>query len=198
MSKTMIGLDPLAWLSPDKSSAASKKKPVKKKLAKKKPAKKKVIRKKAENKVAKKKVSKKKVARKKVARKKVVTKQKKPVVVEKIEQAVITPVIEPQVVETEANKTEENPVMGSVIKLNDIQDISQVAELQQQIVVLMNNSDIIFDGGEVERIDAASLQLLTCAFKQANKYGSKVSWQASSDALKKAAELLGLKEELRL
>ena len=34
MSKTMIGLDPLAWLSPDKSDAQPKKKAAKKKGAK--------------------------------------------------------------------------------------------------------------------------------------------------------------------
>lgn len=210
MSKTMIGLDPLAWLSPGKSSAASKKKPAKKKPSKKKVAKKKAAKKKVLNKVIKKKVAKKKVAKKKVAKKKVVSKktvhkkvpQKVSEVVEEVElpivELVAEPAVEPQTMEAETNETEENPVMGSVIKLNDVQDISQVGELQQQIVALMNSSDIVFDGSEVERIDAASLQLLTCAFKQAEKYGSKVSWQASSDALKKAAELLGLTEELSL
>ncbi|VAW98231.1 hypothetical protein MNBD_GAMMA23-34 [hydrothermal vent metagenome] len=201
MSKTMIGLDPLAWLSPDKSSAASKKKPVKKKLAKKKVAKKKVAKKNIQNKITKKKVAKKKVAKKKVVSKKTVHKkvpQKVSMDTEKVEQPIVELVAEPQMMEAETNETEENPVMGSVIKLNDVQDISQVGELQQQIVALMNDSDIIFDGSEVERIDAASLQLLTSVFKQAEKYGSKVSWQASSDALKKAAELLGLTEELSL
>ncbi len=195
MSKTMIGLDPLAWLSPDKSSAASKKKPAKKKVTKKN----------VQNKVTKKKVAKKKLAKKKVISKKTVHKkapQKVSVDTEKVEQPIVElvaeSVVEPQTMEAETKETEENPVMGSVIKLNDVQDISQVGELQQQIVALMNSSDIVFDGSEVERIDAASLQLLTCVFKQAEKYSSKVSWQASSDALKKAAELLGLTEELSL
>ncbi len=196
MSKTMIGLDPLAWLSPDKSSAASKNKPAKKKSAKKKVAKKKTAKKKVQSKVTKKKVAKKKVVSKKAVHKK--APQKASEVVKKVKLPIVELVAEPQTMEAETNETEENPVMGSVIKLNDVQDISQVGELQQKIVALMNDSDIVFDGSEVERIDAASLQLLTCVFKQAEKYGSKVSWQASSDALKKAAELLGLTEDLSL
>ena len=159
----------------------------------------------AKKKVAKKKVTKKKVAKNKVALTTAVKNtppekipHKKPVNIKEAEQVAVTPVVEQQVMETETSEIEENPVMGSVIKLNDVQDISQVAELQQQIENLMNNADIIFDGGAVERIDAASLQLLTCAFKQAGKYGSKVSWQASSDTLKKSAELLGLTEHIGL
>ena len=63
---------------------------------------------------------------------------------------------------------------------------------------IKEGEEVVFDGSDVERIDAASLQLITCIFKQAEEYGSKVSWQASSDALKKASQLLGLTKALDL
>jgi len=95
-------------------------------------------------------------------------------------------------------KTEETPVSDSTIKLNEVQDISQVAELHKKVAAILNSQDIVFDGSDVERIDASTLQLITCAFKQADKYGNKVSWHDSSEALKKSASLLGLTEILNL
>ncbi len=188
MSKTMIGLDPLAWLSEDKETAVSKKKAKKKTASKKKVAKKKV----AKKKVAKKKVSKKQSSKKKVVVKNASTNKKRS---EKKNEKTVEILVKE---EPETTDIKETSVVNSVIKLNDIQDISQASDLHQQIMALINESDIVFDGGEVERIDAASLQLLTCVFKQAEKYGNRVSWQASSDILKKSAELLGLVEMLEL
>ena len=110
--------------------------------------------------------------------------------------------IEPNVEETEPKtqkvKPEETPVSDSTIKLDEVQDISQVAELHKKVSALLNSQNIIFDGSDVKRIDASTLQLITCVFKQADKYGNKVSWQGSSDALKKSASLLGLTEMLNL
>ncbi len=203
MSKTMIGLDPLAWLTPDASNTSSKKKKAKKKVAKKK-VKKKVV---AKKNVSKKKVSKKKTASKKEMSKKKIDKhntRKNKVVIDEVstQQPVINVSVESSddsnTVETETSEIKENSVMDSIVKLRDVQDISQVAELHQQLTTLINNTDIVFDGAEVERIDAASLQLLSCVFKQAQKYGTRVSWQASSDSLKKAANLLGLTDVLEL
>jgi len=106
---------------------------------------------------------------------------------------------------TEVNRTpssetkiEEITVNDSMIKLYEVQDISQVAELHKRVSGLLNVSDIIFDGTEVERIDAASLQVLTGVFIHANTYGSNVSWKGASDTLKKSAELLGLTRILHL
>jgi len=100
--------------------------------------------------------------------------------------------------ETQQVKSEETPVSDSTIKLDEVQDISQVAELHRKVAVILNSQNIVFDGTDVERIDASTLQLITCVFKQAEKYGNKVSWQGSSDALKKSASLLGLTEILNL
>jgi len=206
MSKSMIGLDPLAWLSPNaddeknktKKKTSSKKKASSQKTSKKKvSSKKEVIKKSSANKkVVKKGIVKKKVTSKKKVELKVVEKEVEEVIEAKAKPVEeLTEIIEVANIESE---TEETPVLDSVIKLNSAQDISQAAELHKQVIALINDSDIIFDGGEVERIDAASLQVLTATFRQAEKYGSKVSWQAPSDALKKSAELLGLTEILNL
>ena len=105
--------------------------------------------------------------------------------------------IESKNVISDETETEVNPVSNSIIKLNDVQDISQVAELHTQLGGLLNESDIVFDGANVERIDTASLQLLTSVFMHAEKYGNNVSWQSSSDALKQSAKLLGLSQILK-
>ena len=255
MAKSMIGLDPLAWLSPTgatpkkkskSKSASAKKKVTKKKATKKKIAKKKVS---AKNKsvtkkkvIAKKKnadkkkisvkskaISKKKVSKKSVAKKgnaspktKRPIKQEQPlntnseimfssyqdVIVDVTEELPSNDTVDEiqavelkeQEIESEIKqvKSEETPVSDSTIKLGEVQDISQVAELHQKVATILNSQDIFFDGSDVERIDASTLQLITCAFKQADKYGNKVSWQGSSDALKKSASLLGLTEILNL
>jgi len=223
MSKSMIGLDPLAWLVPDSGSATTKKKKskTKKKTAKKKTAAKSKI---AKKNVDQKQVTKKKIVTKKTAKKKVVAKNKinakkktnskrnviKKVSVNKVEfiQEVVEPqvveIIEPEIVEIvdsnvsaeEANarniESEEPTVTDSTIKLAEVQDISLAEELHNKVASLINTADIIFDGTEVERIDGSSLQLIACAFKQAEKYGNKVSWRGSSDALKESARLLGV------
>lgn len=99
---------------------------------------------------------------------------------------------------SDKTENEGNPVSDSIIKLNDVQDISQVGELHKRLSGLLNETDIVFDGADVERIDTASLQLLTSVFMHAETYGSSVSWQSSSDALKKSAYLLGLTQVLKL
>lgn len=106
--------------------------------------------------------------------------------------------IETENVLSAETENEGNPVNNSVIKLSDVQDISQVGELHKRLSSLLNETDIIFDGADVERIDTASLQLLTSVFMHAETYGSNVSWQSSSDALKQSAKLLGLTQILRL
>lgn len=99
---------------------------------------------------------------------------------------------------SDQTENEGNPVSDSIFKLNDVQDISQVGELHKRLSGLLNETDIVFDGADVERIDTASLQLLSSVFMHADTYGNTVSWQSSSDALKKSANLLGLTQILRL
>lgn len=226
MSKSMIGLDPLAWLSPEAVTTKSKKKKTKSK-AKKKAAKKASTNSKAKKKAVSKKkvVSNKKVsAKKKISTKKKTTAKKKIDIKESAIKIIDEPKIEVQdvteeihssdgiaadtegkktdniVAEIEPNNTESEGinVTDSTIKLAEVQDISQVEELHGKVSKLINTTDIVFDGAEVERIDASSLQLISCAFKQAEKYGNKVSWNGSSDALKQSAKLLGLTDIIGL
>lgn len=333
MSKSMIGLDPLAWLSPEPSNKTSKKKTAKKKTAKKSTAKKNVV---AKDKAAKKSTSNKKVqAKKKIVAKKKVTFKKKVVAKKKVtkvdvpyvsplgleveilessfellapqaellvktfykelfaQHPSVVPMFENTTAEEQQKKllsalklvinnirkpdiladalkglgakhqsygavpehyqavsatligvmkdmaadawtdeiesawrhalttiaevmlssyedvssvesisatteNEESPVTDSTIKLNDVLDISHVGELYTQISSLLNESDITFDGGDVERIDTSSLQLLSSVFIHADKYGSNVSWKTTSDALENSAKLLGLTKILKI
>ena len=48
---------------------------------------------------------------------------------------------------------------NAVFKIQVIQDISTVADVQSDLKALLFNKKVIIDGEQVERIDAASLQL---------------------------------------
>ena len=54
------------------------------------------------------------------------------------------------------------------------------------------------DARAVERVDGALLQLLVAFRRAASANGCAVSWLGASDALREAAELLGLGTELDL
>lgn len=99
---------------------------------------------------------------------------------------------------TETEPESEEKAVSETVTLSNVQDISMVTELHKQVGELINAQDVVFDGSAVERIDAASLQLIACAFKQAEKYDNKVTWQGKSEALIKSAGLLGLTEALNL
>ncbi len=210
--KTMIGLDPLAWLSPDDGKSSAKKKT--KKKAKKKAAKKAATKTAAtKKKAAKKKVAAKSVASKPAAKKKVSARKKATVTKETIlSNNTDVAVEEAQQPETEQNQIDtvqstdpiqltdsgDKTVTDSIIKLNSVQDISLVAELHKQVSETLKENDVVFDASDVERIDASTLQLLTCVFQQADKYGASVSWQSASDALVQSARFLGLQNALNL
>lgn len=147
--KSMIGLDPLAWLKDEaedaeiieEDTAASKAKP------------------------------KKKTAAKKATTKKSTTKKT-----------------------AKVNKTDE----GVVFKIQAMQDISSVSAIHSELKELLSNENVILDGEQVERIDAASLQLIYSFVEEARIKGIKVSWRSPSDVLRNNAKLLGLEDALQL
>lgn len=147
--KSMIGLDPLAWLKDEaedaeiieEDTAASKAKPKKKAAAK-------------------------KSTPKKSAKEK-------------------------------TSKTKKS-TEGAVFKIEALQDISSVTEVQSELKALLSNSSVILDGQQVERIDAASLQLIYSFIEEARANGVDVAWQAPSDVLSNNAKLLGMEEALQL
>jgi anti-anti-sigma regulatory factor len=142
--KSMIGLDPLAWLKDEaedaeiikEDKAVSKSKPKKKTTAKK-PAKEKT---------------------------------------------------------SKAKKPDED----TVFKIQAVQDISSVSAIYSELKSLLSNEKIILDGEQVERIDAASLQLFYSFIEEAKTTGIEVSWRSPSDVLSNNARLLGMEEALQL
>ncbi len=85
-----------------------------------------------------------------------------------------------------------------VFKIQAIQDISTVAEVYEELKKLFSNKKIILDGEKVERIDAASLQLLYLFIEEAIIKNIDVAWRTPSEPLFKSAGLLGMKEALLL
>jgi len=89
--------------------------------------------------------------------------------------------------------------MEMVIECNDALDISLVSDFK---VILQQasgqNSPIVLDASQLERIDGAGLQLVTAFFQEATESGLSVSWRNPTDALIYAANLTGLKDVLQL
>lgn len=63
---------------------------------------------------------------------------------------------------------------------------------------LLSNEKVIFDGAQIERIDAASLQLFYAFISEAKINDVEVAWRSPSEALIKSANLLGIEDALQL
>ena len=147
--KSMIGLDPLAWLKDEAEDAEIIKED--KAVSKAKP-------------------------KKKTAAKKSTT--KKPV--------------------KEKTSKAKKPDEDTVFKIQAVQDVSSVSTIYSELKSLLSNEKIILDGEQVERIDAASLQLFYSFIEEAKTTGIEVSWRSPSDVLSNNARLLGMEEALQL
>jgi anti-anti-sigma regulatory factor len=58
--------------------------------------------------------------------------------------------------------------------------------------VLADPAPVVLDAGQVERVDAAAIQVLVAFVRAARAAGLKPRWHAVSDAVREAASLLGL------
>lgn len=88
---------------------------------------------------------------------------------------------------------------GKQILLGDSLTIREVSELLGDITSALDlGGTVVVDGGEVESIDGAGLQLLCAVMKSAQEKGVEISWQATSECLKEGAIQLGLDQYLRL
>ncbi|MCW8901571.1 MAG: STAS domain-containing protein [Gammaproteobacteria bacterium] len=85
-----------------------------------------------------------------------------------------------------------------VFEIQDVQDISSVAGVYEEMKVLLKNKKVILDGEKVERIDTASLQLFYSFVQQAKMNSVEVVWRSPSDAIKNSARLLGMEDALQL
>ena len=87
-----------------------------------------------------------------------------------------------------------------IIELGDSLDIGKIAELHQRLEAALElESDALqLNAKDIERIDAASLQLLTVFNIEAQKRGLKVRWNSPSQPLRDAADRVGLISALSL
>ena len=77
--------------------------------------------------------------------------------------------------------------------------IAQAADLHRTLVARMAlGGPIVIDGGQVQEIDTAILQLLASLWRTAPGRGSPCSWEGASDELRRTAELIGVAEALQL
>jgi len=76
--------------------------------------------------------------------------------------------------------------------------IAEVTGMQQQLREALEGSSIVLDGGAVDRVDTAALQLLVVFQHEARKRNSQVTWAAVSEPLQDAASQLSLAQTLAL
>lgn len=86
-----------------------------------------------------------------------------------------------------------------MINCERVMDISKVEALHKEMEeIIANNGETTINAKDVETVDTASLQLVY-AFNQVlkNQHGEML-WGDASDAMKRAAHLLGMDKELGL
>lgn len=76
--------------------------------------------------------------------------------------------------------------------------IAGLETLHRQLREALGAAQCTLDGGAVERVDTAALQLLLAFRRDAQMRGQQASWAAVSAALREAANLLGLAQTLAL
>lgn len=77
--------------------------------------------------------------------------------------------------------------------------ITEAASLHGQLLTLLSQGgSMTFDGGSVEKVDAAALQVLWAFCREARQKRLDLEWGAVSDNLLQAAALLGLSEGMGL
>lgn len=87
-----------------------------------------------------------------------------------------------------------------LIALSESVDIADIGGLQQRLehALKVEPSTLVLDGGQVSRIDGASLQLLAMFYREARTQGYTIEWKNPSAVLQHAAGFLGLTQWLGL
>ena len=87
----------------------------------------------------------------------------------------------------------------SHLKLESVCTLREAADLHFALLAAdASASPFRINGGAVDRIDTAGLQLLTSFIRQRSGSGVEVTWSATSAELTRCANRLGLQAELRL
>jgi anti-anti-sigma regulatory factor len=86
-----------------------------------------------------------------------------------------------------------------VIKLNTAITIRNINELMDELnSIEPDEMELIFESDQVDKVDAAALQLLLGFYLFAIEEGKNVVWDKPSEAFCHAVELLGMKDVLNL
>jgi phospholipid transport system transporter-binding protein len=83
--------------------------------------------------------------------------------------------------------------LGSVLSISEVEGCR--ANL---MLALQAGNDISIDGGDIQQIDGAGLQLLVAFVKEAERMHVAVNWSGVSPVLQKASGRLGLTEALQI
>ena len=76
--------------------------------------------------------------------------------------------------------------------------IAELSTVKATLDAALATAAVALDGGAVERIDTAALQLLTVFRREAAARGVAVEWLGASEALRDGAARLGLARTLEL
>ncbi|WP_434358472.1 STAS domain-containing protein [Parasalinivibrio latis] len=86
--------------------------------------------------------------------------------------------------------------------IGSVADITHVLDLRERLVSvvgsLQEGEALVLDGGDVQRVDCAGIQLLASALLGFNKNSITWRWERVSPELKDAAKVLGLENCLNL
>ena len=84
-----------------------------------------------------------------------------------------------------------------VIECGESLNIAGVGDLYAELLALLaEGKQVAFNVSQVERIDAASLQMLYAFSKEAAEQGNPLAWDQPSDAFCSSVKLLGLEQML--
>lgn len=90
-------------------------------------------------------------------------------------------------------------VNTKTVNLRSVLDISKTSELREQLMDLLESgTPTVLNAAEIERIDAAALQLLSAYTTAADAAGIRFQWTEVSPALQQAAQLTGLADSLHI
>lgn len=87
---------------------------------------------------------------------------------------------------------------GTVLSLGVMLDAGSATELHQALEKVLGKDDgLILDGGDVERISTASLQLILAASRYCDEHNNVFTLQNPSDTLCQGLTDLGMGDELK-
>lgn len=85
------------------------------------------------------------------------------------------------------------------INLDSSLTIREITGLMEELnKISLDKNELIFQAEQVERVDAAALQLLLGFYLFAIKEGKKITWHKPSETFCEAVKLLGLKDVINI